>query len=233
MDKRNIGQLFDSISGTYDRFNHLLSLNLDKRWRRRAVRGMRKAGNVLDLAAGTADLSIELVRAGRADKVRGMDISVKMMDVGREKVAKAGMQDRISLEEGSALEIPCGEASFDAVTCAYGVRNFSDLDRGLSEMYRVLRPGGQLMILEFSYPSNAFIRAVYDFFFSSLMPLVGRLISRNAGAYIYFRDSVKNFIWGEEMAERIAAAGFTDVSFKTMCFGITTVYYAEKADTSA
>lgn len=228
MDKRNIGSLFDSIAGTYDRFNHLLSLNADKSWRRRAVRRIKECGSLLDVAAGTADLSIEVIRQAKAASVTGIDISRGMLEFGAAKVAKAGMQDRISLVEGSALDIEYPEGSFDCVSCAYGVRNFSDLNRGLSEMHRVLRDGGQLMILEFSYPGNPVIRRLYDFFFSNIMPLVGKLLSRNAGAYLYFRDSVKSFIWGQEMADRIAAAGFSNVSFRTMTFGITTLYLAEK-----
>ncbi|MDO5442893.1 MAG: bifunctional demethylmenaquinone methyltransferase/2-methoxy-6-polyprenyl-1,4-benzoquinol methylase UbiE [Bacteroidia bacterium] len=227
-DKKNIGKLFDSIAGTYDRFNHLLSFNIDKKWRRRSVKRLLNAGNVLDVATGTADLAMEIVRQGKAASVLGMDISTGMMDIGRAKVEKAGMQDRISFLEGSALEMPFPEGEFDAVVCAYGVRNFSDLDQGLSEMHRVLSGGGQLMILEFSYPSNAFVRSLYDFFFSNVMPLVGKALSKNGGAYKYFRDSVKGFIWGQEMADRISAAGFKKVSFKTMTFGITTVYFAEK-----
>lgn len=227
-DKKNIGNLFDSIAGTYDRFNHLLSLNIDRKWRRRSVKRLNKAGKLLDVATGTADLAIEIIRQGKASSVIGMDISTGMMEIGHAKVEKAGMQDRISFLEGSALEMPFGEGEFDAVVCAYGVRNFSDLDKGLEEMYRVLSDGGQLMILEFSYPSNAFVRALYDFFFSNVMPLVGKALSKNAGAYTYFRDSVKGFIWGDEMAARITSAGFRNVSFKVMTFGITTVYFAEK-----
>lgn len=228
MDKKNVGSLFDSIAGTYDRFNHLLSLNIDKGWRRRAVRGLDRSGRLLDVATGTADLSIEALRQDKASAITGVDISTKMMEIGKEKVAMAGLSDRITFVEGSALEMPFGDASFDAVMCAYGVRNFSDLDKGLAEMHRVLTKGGQMMILEFSYPSNRVIRALYDLFFTHFMPLVGKLLSRNAGAYLYFRESVKGFIWGEEMAARIAAAGFTDIRFKTMTLGITTVYYAHK-----
>ena len=228
MDKKNVGSLFDSIAGTYDKFNHLLSLNIDKRWRRRTVRRLSRAENLLDVAVGTGDLAIEVIRQDKAQHVLGMDISTGMMEIGRTKVVKAGMADRISFLEGSALDMPFGDGSFDAVTCAYGVRNFSDLDKGLSEMYRVLREGGQLMILEFSYPGNRFVRWLYDFFFTHVMPLVGKALSRNGGAYTYFRDSVKGFIWGREMADRIAAAGFWNVSFKTMTFGITTLYVAEK-----
>lgn len=228
MDKRNVGSLFDSIAGTYDRFNHLLSMNVDRRWRRRAVRRMTRCESVLDVAVGTADLSLEIIRQDKASKVTGIDISRGMMEVGKEKVGKAGLSERISFLEASAFGMPFGDGSFDAVTCAYGVRNFAELDKGLSEMHRVLRNGGELMILEFSYPENPLVRRIYDLFFTHIMPLVGKAVSRNGGAYIYFRNSVKEFIWGEEMASKIASAGFRNVRFKTMTFGISTVYYAEK-----
>lgn len=227
-DKSNIGNLFDSIALTYDRFNHVLSLDSDKRWRRRAVSRMTHSDSVLDVAAGTGDLSIELVRQNKAGTVTGMDISLKMMEIGREKVSAKGLEDRIIFQEGSALDMPFEDNSFNAVTCAYGVRNFSDLDKGLSEMFRVLKDGGQLMILEFSYPENRFIRFFYDIYFSRIMPLVGKALSRNKCAYLYFRDSVKGFIWGEKMKEKIEAAGFINVKYRVMTFGITTVYYASK-----
>ncbi|MCQ2181219.1 MAG: adenine deaminase [Bacteroidales bacterium] len=227
-DKVEVGPLFDSISHSYDRFNHLLSLNTDKRWRRRAIKPLSHVDSLLDVAAGTADLSIEAARQGKAASIVGIDISTGMLAIGEDKVRKAGLQDIVSLMEASALEMPFADGSFGSVICAYGVRNFSDLDKGLREMHRVLSDGGELMILEFSYPSNPVIRAVYDIFFSKLMPLVGKALSRNAEAYKYFRDSVKGFIWGKEMAGRIEAAGFRDVSFRTMTFGITTVYYARK-----
>lgn len=227
-EKKNIGQLFDRIAGTYDRFNHVLSLNIDKSWRRRAVRRLKGCGRALDVAIGTADLAMEIIRQGKASTVEGIDLSTEMMRLGAAKVARAGMSDRITFREGSALELPYADGSFEAVTCAYGVRNFSDLDKGLAEFHRVLAPGGQAVILEFSYPSNAFVRFFYDLFFSHVMPLVGRLISKDPSAYTYFRQSVKNFIWGGEMLSHITAAGFVNASYKTFTFGITTVYVAEK-----
>lgn len=228
MDKKQVGHLFDSIASTYDRFNHLLSLNIDKRWRRKAVRRLRPANQVLDVAVGTADLAIEIARRQKDSMVTGIDISTGMMEVGKSKVAKLGLADRISFVEASAFDMPFPDASFSAVTCAYGVRNFADLDQGFAEMYRVLRPGGQLLILEFSYPSNPFVRWIYDLFFTYLMPFVGRAVSRNKGAYLYFRNSVKEFIWGDAMASRIADAGFRNVTYTTMTLGITTIYLAEK-----
>lgn len=230
MDKKHVGSLFDSIASTYDRFNHLLSLNIDKRWRRRAVRQLRPADHLLDVAVGTADLAIEVIRQNKACRVTGIDISTGMMDIGAQKISQAGMSQSITLLEASALEMPFADNTFSAVTCAYGVRNFSNLDQGLAEMFRVMKPGGQLMILEFSYPQNAIIRWCYNLFFTHLMPLVGKAVSRNSGAYLYFRQSVKNFIWGEAMAQRLAAAGFAQVSYRPMTLGITTLYMAQKGE---
>ena len=227
-EKKNIGQLFDRIAGTYDRFNHLLSLNIDRSWRRKAVRMMRPAARVLDVAIGTGDLAIELVRRDKAGCVTGLDLSAEMMKIGQSKVAKKGLSEKIDFQLGSALEMPYPDGSFDAVTCAYGVRNFSDLDKGLSEMYRVMNSGGQLVILEFSYPENKVIRALYDFFFTRIMPVVGRIISKDPAAYTYFMHSVKEFIWGDEMLGHISAAGFSNARFKTLTFGISTIYIAEK-----
>lgn len=227
-EKKEIGQLFDRIAGTYDRFNHLLSLNIDKRWRRRAAACLKLSDEVLDVAVGTADLAIEMLRQERCHRVVGLDLSAEMMRLGKEKADKRGLANKIDFQLGSALAMPYDDGRFDAVTCAYGVRNFSDLDKGLSEMFRVMKAGGQLVILEFSYPSNRLIRGLYDFFFSRIMPLVGRLISKDPTAYLYFRESVKGFIWGDEMLQHLRQAGFQEAAYKPLTFGITTLYTATK-----
>ena len=227
-EKKNIGTLFDNLAGTYDRFNHVLSFNIDKQWRRQAVHALVHADNVLDVAIGTGDLAIEMLRQGKACHVTGIDLSQGMMDIGKEKALKLGLADSIRFNHGSAFEMPYDSGSFDAVTCSYGVRNFSDLDRGLREMYRVLRPGGQLLIMEFSYPTNPVIRWGYNLFFSHIMPLVGRIMHKDKATFSYFRHSVKTFIWGQQMADRIAAAGFTHPTFRTQTFGISTIYTATK-----
>lgn len=229
MDKTNIGSLFDRIAGSYDGLNHFLSLGTDRSWRRKAVSGMKVSGaDVLDVAVGTADLTLELFKRGKAAEVTGLDLSEKMMKIGLEKVARAGLSGKTSFICGSALDMPFEDGSFDAVTCAYGVRNFSDLDKGLSEMYRVLKDGGELMILEFSYPSNGLVRCVYDLYFSHILPAVGRIVSHDKSAYTYLNRSVKGFIWGKEFCGHLEKAGFTDISFKPLTFGITTIYRAHK-----
>lgn len=227
-EKKNIGKLFDRIAGTYDRFNHVTSLGIDIYWRRVAIRGMRPVGEMLDVAIGTGDVALTALRQGRANHVTGLDLSTEMMAIGRQKAEREGVGEKIDFVAGSALEMPFENGQFEALTCAYGVRNFSDLDQGLSEMYRVLQPGGQLVVLEFSYPQNRLIRWAYDLYFSHIMPLIGRVISKDAGAYTYFLHSVKSFIWGEEMLNHLRRAGFANAQYRTMTFGITTLYIATK-----
>lgn len=242
-EKQNIGALFDRIAGKYDFLNHLLSLNIDKRWRRKAVRAFMKNWEtskaekspnvkVLDVAIGTADLSVELARKlGKQDAafdITGIDLSTEMMRIGEEKVRKHHLQEHITFMKASALEMPFDANSYDVVTCSYGVRNFSNLDQGLKEMQRVLKPGGQLMILEFSYPKNRFVAWSYDLYFSHIMPTIGRLLSKDRTAYTYLNRSVKNFVWGEEMCKKLASSGFSNIKHKPLTFGISTIYTATK-----
>ena len=226
-EKQHIGQLFDRIAGTYDGLNHGLSLGIDKYWRRKTVSMMPAAKHVLDVAIGTADLTIEMLQRGKAEQVTGIDLSEQMMGIGRLKVERLRVTgDGLPVEfvYGNAQQMPFEDASFDAVTCAYGCRNFQNLDEGLKEMYRVLRPGGQVTILEFSYPSNRLVRALYDIYFTSVLPLIGRIVSRDKTAYTYLNKSVKAFCWGEAFVQHMHDAGFRDEQFTPLTFGITTVY---------
>lgn len=227
-EKKNIGHLFDGIAVTYDKLNHLLSLNIDKSWRKKTIAMLSPCGRLLDVAIGTADLTLEILRREKAHHVDGIDLSQEMMRIGEEKVRAEGLSDKVSFTLGSALQMPYADNTYDALTCAYGVRNFSDLDKGLKEFYRVMKPGAQLLILEFSYPTNPLIRWGYDLFFSHILPLVGRLVSKDKSAYTYLNRSVKEFIWGEQMIERIECAGFHDAAFRTLTFGITTIYSARR-----
>ena len=226
-EKQHIGQLFDRIAGTYDGLNHGLSLGIDKYWRRKTVAMMPAAKHVLDVAIGTADLTIEMLQRGKAEQVTGIDLSEQMMGIGRLKVERFRVTgDGLPVEfvYGNAQKMPFEDASFDAVTCAYGCRNFQNLDEGLKEMYRVLRPGGQVTILEFSYPSNRLVRALYDLYFTRVLPLIGRIVSRDKTAYAYLNKSVKAFCWGEAFVQHMHDAGFRDEQFTPLTFGITTVY---------
>ncbi len=234
-EKQNIGSLFNRIAHSYDTVNHVLSLNIDKRWRRKTVKMLpeRRITNtslhVLDVAIGTADLAIETLKRKKATHVTGLDLSTEMMRIGAEKAAKQEMSEQITFVEGSAQEMPFEDNQFDAITCGFGVRNFSDLDAGLREMHRVLRPNGTVLILEFSYPTNPIIRWAYNFYFSRLMPLIGGVISKDKKAYTYFYHSVKNFVWGKEMVKHLQAAGFTEVSNTILTFGIAQIYKGTKA----
>ena len=220
----SIGALFDRIAATYDGLNHGLSLNIDRRWRRQTVALMPPVEHVLDVAIGTADLTIEMLRQDKAQRVTGIDLSEQMMAIGKGKVKSPN----VSFLLANAQQMPFADHSFDGVTCAFGCRNFQNLDEGLSEMYRVLQPGGQVTILEFSYPSNPFVRAVYDLYFTHLLPTIGRIVSRDKTAYTYLNRSVKSFCWGEAFVQHLRQAGFQEPSFRPLTFGIATVYTATK-----
>jgi len=224
----NIGSLFNSISNRYDRFNHTASMGIDRCWRRRAIRSLPKCQLVLDVAAGTADLCIETIRKCKAQKVVGVDISEGMLDVGREKVRRKGMSDKIELLVADCAHLPFEDNTFDAVTCGYGVRNFAELDKSLAEIFRVLKPGGQLRILEFTYPTNKLVRFFYDFYFTRIVPRIGKRLTDNGEAFVYFMQSVKSFAKGRDFVAILERNGFSDTSFKSQTFGISTLYKACK-----
>lgn len=229
VDKREIGGLFDAIAPEYDFLNHLLTLNIDRLWRRKAVMATGERASLwLDLACGSGDMALEAVKRKRAERVVGVDLSENMLLSGRKKVEKRGLQQRISLQRGDCCDLAFGDATFEVVSCGFGVRNFYDTDKGFAEMFRVLKPGGRLAILEFAYPENAFIRFFYDFYFNRILPFAGRLISRNKTAYRYLPESVKGFFWGEEFAERLRKAGFEQVAYRKLCFGICDLYTGVK-----
>ncbi|MBQ6724884.1 MAG: bifunctional demethylmenaquinone methyltransferase/2-methoxy-6-polyprenyl-1,4-benzoquinol methylase UbiE [Paludibacteraceae bacterium] len=233
-EKQHIGQLFDRIAGTYDGLNHGLSLNTDRRWRKKAVAQMQPVEHVLDVAIGTADLTIEMLKRGKAQRVTGIDLSDQMMAIGKQKIEKLQITNiksqitNIKFIHANAQHMPFADNTFDAVTCAYGCRNFQNLDEGLREMFRVLKPGGQVTILEFSYPKNRLIRWVYDLYFSKILPWVGRIVSKDKTAYTYLNKSVKSFCWGEAFVQHLHDAGFKEEHFIPLSFGITTIYTAYK-----
>lgn len=187
---------------------------------------MPPAQHVLDVAIGTADLTIEMLRRGKAQQVTGLDLSDKMMAIGKAKCAKRKLNT--AFVHGNAQEMPFADESFDGVTCAFGCRNFSDLDAGLKEMYRVLKPGGQVTILEFSYPTNRVVRAIYDLYFTRVLPGIGRIVSRDKTAYTYLNRSVKSFCWGEAFVQHLHDAGFRNEHFTPLSLGIATIYTAIK-----
>lgn len=232
-EKQHIGQLFDRIAPTYDGLNHGLSLNIDKRWRCKTVALMPPVNHVLDVAIGTADLTIAMLRKKKAIHVTGIDLSNQMMEIGKRKVERLkvkgeSQESRVVFLHANAQDMPFDDNTFDGVTCAFGCRNFQNLDEGLAEMYRVLKPGGQVTILEFSYPSNRFVRALYDLYFTNILPGIGRIVSRDKMAYTYLNKSVKHFCWGEEFLDHLRQVGFEKTSFQTLTFGIATIYTAIK-----
>ncbi len=225
-EKQHIGGLFDRIARHYDGLNHLLSLGIDRCWRRQAVGSMPEVDHVLDVAVGTGDLALLLLRRGKAQRVTGIDLSTEMMRIGAEKARRAGREIRFM--EANAQHMPFEDASFDAVTCAYGVRNFADLDAGLSEMYRVLRPGGELRILEFGYPQQKLVRWAYDRYFSIWLPMIGRLLSRDKTAYTYLNQSVRHFCYADDFLEHLKKVGFRGTHYRRQTFGISYLYEARK-----
>ena len=227
--KANIGHLFNSIAPHYDRLNHLLTLGIDRRWRRVAVQGLpRTATRALDVACGTADLTVAVARRCPTAHVTGLDLSDNMLRIAREKVAAAQLAARVSLRTGNALRLPFGDEEFDVVTCAFGVRNFSDLDAGLREMCRVTRRGGRLAVLELSIPSAPWLRALFDLYFTGVLPRIGRKVSGHPQAYGYLPASVKAFPSGAPFLGRLGAAGFTDMAMRKLTCGLCTLYTATR-----
>lgn len=228
-EKSNIGKLFDSIAKSYDNFNHITSFGLDKKWRKKAIEKIKsKGGSMLDVAIGTADLSIEAFKQEKARHIVGIDLSQEMMNIGKEKCSRLGLDKKIEFIKASALEIPFLDESFEIVSCAYGIRNFSELEKGLSQMYRCLKTGGELVILEFSYPQNPFVKFFYNLYFSNIMPLIGKILNKDSSAFKYFLRSVKEFIYGEEMLKKLEEIGFTNCEKTVLSLGITTIYTATK-----
>ncbi|MEG1664959.1 MAG: bifunctional demethylmenaquinone methyltransferase/2-methoxy-6-polyprenyl-1,4-benzoquinol methylase UbiE [Mucinivorans sp.] len=224
--KEQVEQMFDTIAPRYDLLNRLLSLGIDQSWRRALVRIVRLSGarRILDVATGTGDLAILLAKGGGS--VTGCDLSPRMIELGRAKVAQRSLN--ISMELADAENLPFTSGSFDGLTCAFGVRNFGDLEGGLSEFYRVLSSGGSLFILEFSTPTNSFMAWVYKFYFHRLLPMVGGLISGDRRAYSYLPKSVDAFVCGDKFLSLLRGAGFCHCSMQHLTFGVATIYTAIK-----
>ncbi|WP_363291346.1 bifunctional demethylmenaquinone methyltransferase/2-methoxy-6-polyprenyl-1,4-benzoquinol methylase UbiE [uncultured Rikenella sp.] len=229
--KEQVREMFDSIARRYDLLNHLLSMNIDRRWRAQVVRMIRRQApqSVLDMATGTGDLAIAVGHALPAAAVTGMDLSPGMLRIGREKVAARFPGREFPMIEGDAEALPFADGAFEAVTCGFGVRNFEDLPKGLREMYRVLAVGGRAYILEFSMPSEHNVPGrLYRFYFRRILPEIGRLVSKDARAYTYLPESVGEFPYGERFCGMLAEAGFADPQMKVLMGGIATIYTAGK-----
>jgi demethylmenaquinone methyltransferase/2-methoxy-6-polyprenyl-1,4-benzoquinol methylase len=227
--KEQVATMFNNIAGSYDFLNHFFSLGIDVLWRRKAIRLLsgKKISKVLDIATGTGDFAFEALRLN-PEKVVGIDISAGMIEVGREKVKKRRKDERIELKIGDSEQIEFENEAFDAITVGFGVRNFENLDKGLSEMARVLKPGGKAAILEFSKPRRFPIKQLYFFYFRKLMPFAGKLISKDKSAYTYLPESVMVFPEGETFRNIVLANGFTKCTVHPLTGGIASIYLAEK-----
>jgi len=227
-----ISAMFDAIAPRYDFLNRVLSAGIDRRWRTRAIRSLRLTGRerVLDVCTGTADLAIAARTATPgAARVVGVDFAGAMLDIGREKVKRAGLARQVALVRGDATRIPAADASVDAVTVAFGIRNVEDVPAACREMCRVLKRGGALAILEFAIPTMPIVRTAYLMYFRHILPAVGRLVSRHSAAYGYLPDSVGAFATPTQLMETLEANGFVDVAAVRMTFGIVFLYTARKS----
>ncbi len=221
--------MFDDISPKYDFLNHFLSFGIDKLWRRKLVKmlGNHNPESVLDVATGTGDMAIAIAGL-KPRKIVGIDISGKMLDVGRKKITGLGLDDLITLRVADAEKIPFSDNSFHAITVAFGVRNYGDLRLGLAEMRRVLRPGGVMMILEFSHPRTFPMKQLYGIYSRYIIPLLGRTVSKNSQAYQYLPDSVAAFPSGDDFVAILNETGLKNARYITLSNGIASIYTAEK-----
>jgi demethylmenaquinone methyltransferase / 2-methoxy-6-polyprenyl-1,4-benzoquinol methylase len=227
--KAQVADMFNEIAGHYDFLNHFLSMGIDKGWRKKAIAEIAKVQpqNILDVATGTGDLALAASKL-QPKHITGVDIADQMLEVGRKKIAAQNLSAIINLQTGDSESMPFETNSFDAVTCAYGVRNFEHLEAGLKEMCRVMRPGGKLAILEFSHPKKFPIKQLYKFYFRFILPTLGKIVSKHSRAYTYLPESVMAFPEGKVFCDTLARCGFKEAKARPLTFGITTLYTATK-----
>ena len=227
--KEQVADMFDNISPKYDFLNHVLSMGIDIRWRKNAVNILKrkKPATVLDVATGTADFAIQNIGSG-ASQITGIDISNGMLEVGRKKIKAKGLDSVIQLRLADSEQLPFEDNSFDAITVGFGVRNFEDLEKGLGEMLRVLKPGGTCLILEFSKPQKFPIKQLYQFYFKYILPTIGKIISKDQSAYTYLPDSVDAFPFGERFTQILESVGYKSTKIIPQTFGIASIYQASK-----
>ncbi|HRI78797.1 MAG TPA: bifunctional demethylmenaquinone methyltransferase/2-methoxy-6-polyprenyl-1,4-benzoquinol methylase UbiE [Cyclobacteriaceae bacterium] len=227
--KQQVARMFDNISARYDFLNHFLSLGIDRLWRKRAIACLRELEpkTILDVATGTGDFAIEALRL-RPEKIIGVDISEGMLEVGRKKLQQRELEGIIELRSGDSENLPFQDNFFDAVIVAFGVRNFENLERGLGEMLRVVRPGGKVVILEFSRPSKFPMKQLYSVYFTTILPLIGRWISRDQAAYRYLPESVQAFPDGNDLLNVLSKTGYKNPQCDPLTFGISSLYQGTK-----
>lgn len=228
--KEQVADMFNNISGTYDFLNHFMSLGIDIIWRKKAIRLLKKSSPqyLLDVATGTGDFAIEAINILNPEKVIGVDISEGMLDVAKKKIAKKGLEGKFEVQLGDSEGLSFADNTFDAVTVAFGVRNFEHLEKGLSDMCRVLKPGGKAVILEFSKPKGFPVKQLYNFYFHRITPFIGRLFSKDSTAYGYLPESVAKFPDGREFTDILQRAGFSESRAFPQTFGVCTIYIGTK-----
>ena len=228
--KEQVAQMFDTISGGYDGMNRVISFGIDVKWRKKVLKlvASKNPKTILDIATGTGDLAILMAETG-AQKITGADISEGMMEVGRKKVAAKHLSDKIQLVYGDSENLPFEDDSFDAITVGFGIRNFENLEKGLTEILRVLKPGGIFVILETSVPEKFPHKQGYHIYTKYILPLVGRLFSKDNSAYAYLSESASVFPYGEKLNNILRKIGFIDVVSAPQTFGVATIYSASKA----
>ena len=229
--KEQVEQMFDNIAPTYDKLNHILSLNIDRIWRCRVMRIVRRQQpkSIMDVATGTGDLAIAMAKRVEGAHILGVDLSEEMLQVARTKINRLALEERIEVSKGDAENLSfVASDSIDAATVAFGVRNFENLEGGLSEIYRTLKHGGKFVVLEFSIPRNRFIRWVYAQYSHRLLPRIGAMLSKDRKAYDYLPDSVEEFPAPERFAEILRGVGFKDIKLRSQSFGIAYIYEATK-----
>ena len=225
-----VEQMFDNIAPTYDKLNHRLSWDIDKGWRKKAIKALAsyQPQSLLDIATGTGDFAILAAQMLQPKRLVGADISEGMMEIGRQKVKALGLDNVVTFEKEDCLHLSYDSDTFDAVTAAFGIRNFADLDAGLREMYRVLKPGGHLSIIELTTPVTFPMKQLFHIYSHTVLPIYGRMISRDTSAYSYLTKTIEAFPQGERMMDILMKAGFAEASFKRLTFGICTMYLATK-----
>lgn len=228
--KKESYKIFDEIAKTYDFLNHFLSLGIDIYWRKKFIKDLPNIQNIkaLDLATGTGDVPLVLIKDSKVDTVKGVDLSKEMMAIGKVKVANKGLSDKIDFQVGDGVSIPCNDTSFDLVTISFGIRNFSDPSKSLRDIMRVLKPGGRCMIMELSIPKSQIIKFIYITYFRKVLPFLGNLLSRHKDAYSYLNQTVEDFPYGQEFEDLMIDAGFKNTRRQTLTFGIATLYIGDK-----
>jgi len=227
--KQQVEQMFDTISGNYDNLNRMISLGTDQGWRKKVLKLVAETNpeTILDIATGTGDMAILLSKTN-AKKITGLDLSAGMLEVGKSKVKALNLQDKIEMIQGDSENLPFEDNSFDAITVGFGIRNFENLEKGLSEILRVLKPNGIFIILETSVPTKFPFKQGYFFYTQNIMPFMGRLFSKDQKAYQYLSDSAKNFPFGQELNNILKNVGFSNVKHRPQTMGIATIYSASK-----